>query len=191
MSNVLVLDTFTWNTTKSCLWMRILHNFSLPCPSAGLWSMRWGWAEPFPYIVHCNIVTRSHYNIIHYKYAGAGHRQSGESGELGNYAPMSRFRPRTHRYWIQYHDHRRGEKRVWPAPTVSTQPGAAPAAIIRRVQWIVRAYHLIIIIITVTRCDLPLSLLFITLPIITSHGTHVDTGHTSTQFPPSVIRLPS
>ena len=26
------------------------------------------------------------------------------------------------------------EERVWPAPTVSTQPGAAPAAIIRRVQ---------------------------------------------------------
>ena len=30
----------------------------------------------------------------------------------------------------QYYD----QKRVWPAPTVSTQPGAAPAAIIRRVQ---------------------------------------------------------
>ena len=89
---------YTLNTTKSCVWMRILHNFWLPCPSAGLWSMRWGWAEPFPYIVHCNIVTRSHYNIIHYKYAGAGHQQSGESGELGNYAPMSRFRPRTHRH---------------------------------------------------------------------------------------------
>ena len=25
-------------------------------------------------------------------------------------------------------------RRAWPAPTVSTQPGAAPAAIIRRVQ---------------------------------------------------------
>ena len=151
--------------------------------------MRWGWAEPFPYIVHCNIVhcnivTRSHYNIIHYKYAGAGHRQSGESGALGNYAPMSGFRPIGHtdidtRYNIMIVGERR---RVWPAPTVPTQPGAAPAAIIRRVQWIVRAYHLIIIIITVTRCDLPLSLLFITLPIITSHATHVDTGHTSTQF---------
>ena len=34
----------------------------------------------------------------------------------------------------QYYDRRRGEKRVWPAPTVATQPGAAPAAIIRRVQ---------------------------------------------------------
>ena len=35
------------------------------------------------------------------------------------------------RYYIMIVGERR---RVWPAPTVATQPGAAPAAIIRRVQ---------------------------------------------------------
>ena len=58
----------------------------------------------------------------------------GESGEMGNYVPMSRFRPIGHTDMDTRHSQYCDQRRVWLAPTVSTQPGAAPAAIIRRVQ---------------------------------------------------------
>ena len=129
------------------------------------------------YIVHCKIV--SHYNIINMQ-----EQDTGSQGSQVRWETMFPCRDSDlgHTDMDTRHSQYCDQRRVWPAPTVPTQPGAAPAAIIRRVQWIVRAYHLIIIIITVTRCDLPLSLLFITLPITTSHATHVGTGHTSTQF---------